>query len=173
MTATKEKLNQLVIFLCASCFFFSFHLVNLPALPRPGLRATDELCFYDPDCELTLSCLRRGHDRQEDTLKLKSQDSFYFQSFFSLFLHYQLPIPYFHRNSCCLVTSWYEQPTLTVCILSGIHKWLMSSEEKRKVQGNDRLNWRGRVTPIKSASAQITNCIIVWDFFFDPNSSQS
>lgn len=96
VTATKKKLNHFVIF-CVS--FFSFHLVSfacrVTSSTGPGGPVTT-FAFYDPDCRLTPSRLRQGHDRQENALKLKSRGIFYFQGvFLSFFLYYQPPHPPF------------------------------------------------------------------------------
>ena len=89
----QQRRNWITLsFLCVSSFFFPpFTWLASPAVsPRPqARRPVTYPAFYDPDCGLTPSCPRQGHDRQESALKLKSQDSFYLQGVFL-----SIPTPY-------------------------------------------------------------------------------
>lgn len=131
VTATKEKLNH----------FFPVTWSVLPrGSPRPRARrpvTTSAFFFYDPDCGLTPSCLRQGHDRQENALKLKSQDRFYLQTVFLSCSVINPPSPLFHVHSNVRVTLLVR----TTCSLR-LKTRSRRTDLSEKRECNNYLSWR-------------------------------
>lgn len=131
VTATKEKLNH----------FFPVTWSVLPrGSPRPRARrpvTTSAFFFYDPDCGLTPSCLRQGHDRQENALKLKSQDRFYLQTVFLSCSVINPPSPLFHVHSNVRVTLLVR---MTCSLRLKTRSPRTDLSEKREC--NNYLSWR-------------------------------